>query len=151
MLNNIIDLVRQNAGDAIVNNPAIPNEKNDEAVNEAGHSIIDTLKSLVAGGKVQHLVGMLAGGGANSNAPVVQQASGDLANRLQNKFGLDQIQASGIAGGLVSKVLQQLSKRTADPNDKGFDLQDIIRQLGGGQLSSLLGGGSLGDKLKGMF
>ena len=153
MLNNIIDLVRQNAGDTIVNNPAIPNEKNDEAVNEAGNSIIDTLKSFVSGGKAQDLIGMLSGGQADSSAPVVQQASGDLTNRLQNKFGLDQLQASGIAGGLVTKVLQQLGQRTADPNDNGFDLQDILKQLGGGQLSSLLGGGggSVVDKLKGMF
>jgi hypothetical protein len=32
MLENLQDLIKQHAGDAIINNPAIPNERNDEAV-----------------------------------------------------------------------------------------------------------------------
>jgi hypothetical protein len=152
MLQNIIDLVKQNANDSIVNNPAIPNEQNEEAINETGNSIMDTLRNALSGGNAQDLIGMLTGGQADRNNPVVAQASGDLTSRLQNKFGLDSGKASGIAGTLVSAVLAQLSQRTADPNDKGFDLQDIVKQLGGGQLGNLLGGsGSIMDKVKGMF
>ena len=32
MFDQIVTLVKQNAGTAIINNPAIPNERNDEAV-----------------------------------------------------------------------------------------------------------------------
>ena len=32
MLENLLDLVKQQAGEAIVNNPAIPNHQNDEAM-----------------------------------------------------------------------------------------------------------------------
>lgn len=153
MLDKIIDLVKQNANDAIINNPAIPNERNDEAINEAGGSIMDSLRNALSGGNQQDLIGMLTGGTADKNNPVLQQASGDLTSKLQNKFGIDGGQASGIAGTLISTVLAQLSRRTADPNDKGFDLQDIIGQLGGGNLGNLLGGDSGGimDKVKGMF
>jgi hypothetical protein len=50
MFENLINLVRQNAGDAVINNPAIPNEKNEEAVETASGSIISTLKNALAGG-----------------------------------------------------------------------------------------------------
>jgi F0F1-type ATP synthase delta subunit len=48
MFENLINLVRQNAGDAVINNPAIPNEKNEEAVETASGSIVSTLKNALA-------------------------------------------------------------------------------------------------------
>jgi hypothetical protein len=39
MLDQITDLVKQHAGEAIINNPAILNERNDEAINEASSFI----------------------------------------------------------------------------------------------------------------
>jgi len=48
MLENLIDLVKQNAGSAIINNPAIPNEQNDAAINAAGSSIMDGLKNMIS-------------------------------------------------------------------------------------------------------
>jgi hypothetical protein len=45
MLDELINLVKQQAGDAIVNNPAIPNDKNDLAVQEAGSSILGGLQN----------------------------------------------------------------------------------------------------------
>ena len=32
MLDNLLDLVKQHAGEAIINNPVIPTERNDEAI-----------------------------------------------------------------------------------------------------------------------
>lgn len=132
MLENIINLVKQNAGQDIINNPAIPNERNDEAVHEAGSSIMDTLKNAIAGGKAQDVIAMLSGNSGGSGA-IVQQASGDLSQRLQGKFGLNQAQSSGIAGGLVSKVLQQLGQ-------SGINIGDFMG-----------GSGGMMDKVKNMF
>lgn len=53
MFDKLIDLVRQNSGDGILNNNAIPNEKNEQAVQGAGNSIIATLQSALAGGKIK--------------------------------------------------------------------------------------------------
>ncbi|OQP64603.1 hypothetical protein [Niastella populi] len=51
MLDNLFNLVKQQAGDAIISNPAIPNQKNDEAVQAAGNSVVDTpiMKKMLAG------------------------------------------------------------------------------------------------------
>ena len=50
MFDNLLKLVQENAGDAIINNSAIPNEKNNLAVNETTASIFNTLKSQANGG-----------------------------------------------------------------------------------------------------
>ena len=55
MLDELFNLVKQNAGTAIVNNPAIPNEKNDEVINEASSSIAGGLQEMFSGGGVQDL------------------------------------------------------------------------------------------------
>jgi hypothetical protein len=80
---------------------------------------------------------------------------------LVQKFGLDQGKASQIASSLIPIVLQKLVHKTNDPNDKSFDLQDIIGNLtGGAGVGDLLknfgggnekGGSGMMDKIKGMF
>jgi len=146
MLDNLVNLVRENAGDTIINNPAIPNERNEEAVQEAGNSIFDTLKGALAGGNTSDLMNMFGTGRADNNNPLVQQASGNLVGRLAQRFGLDAQQAAAIAGSLIPMVMNKFARRTADPNDNGFDLQDILGKLGGGGNA-----GGLMDKVKGMF
>jgi len=47
MLDNLINLIRGNSNDAIVNNNAIPNEKNEQAVQTAGTSIMSTLQNAI--------------------------------------------------------------------------------------------------------
>ncbi|MGB8191559.1 MAG: hypothetical protein WCF67_06550 [Chitinophagaceae bacterium] len=135
MLDNLVDLIRQNAGESIINNPAIPNARNDEAVKETSNSILDTLKSALAGGNVGGLMDMFAKGRVDNNNPVVQQATGNLTARLGESFGMDPQQASGVAGSLVPNVLNQLAQKTADPNDNSFNIQDIFNQLSGGKTS----------------
>ncbi|HEY0678131.1 MAG TPA: DUF937 domain-containing protein [Chitinophagaceae bacterium] len=181
MIENLINLIRQNAGDAITNNPAIPNERNEEAVKETGNSILSSLQGALSGGNIKDVIGMFTNGTASDNNPVVRQASGNLMDKLKQQFGLNTDQAAGIAGTVVPNVMNQLAQKTADPNDKSFDVQDIFNQLSGGKTSGMnvqgmlskfkggldkdgdgdvdlqdlksvfSGGGSVMDKVKGMF
>ena len=80
MLENLLNLIRQNAGSVINNNPAIPNERNEEAIEATGTSIMDTLKNALSGGGLNSILGMLGKGEATATHPVVQQATGDVAN-----------------------------------------------------------------------
>ncbi len=59
MLEQLMNLVRQQAGDPIINNPAIPNEKNEEAVSDASASIMAGLKGAVANGNVDGVLDLL--------------------------------------------------------------------------------------------
>ena len=41
MFDNLLQLIKENAGESIINNPAIPNEKNDAAIQVAGEGIMN--------------------------------------------------------------------------------------------------------------
>lgn len=151
MLENLLDLIKQHAGNAIVDNPAIPNEHNDAAIAVAGNSITDTLKDMLASGNTQDVVNLFNHqGGDIANTPAAQQISGNFIQNLMNKFGLGQGAASGIAASVIPTILQKLVRKTNDPNDNSFDIQSIIAGLVGStpQTSSGAGGLDIGNILK---
>ncbi len=159
MLENIIDLVREHAGAAIVDNPAIPNEHNEAVTAEAGNSIMDGLKNMISQGQSGDLLNLFShpSGDFQSN-PAVQNISAGFIQNLIGKFGIDPAAASGVASNLIPSVLQQLVHKTNDTADNSFSLESILGHLTGGQgLQGLLGslgqGGGAGimDKLKGLF
>jgi hypothetical protein len=165
MLEQLMDLVRQNAGDAVINNPAVPNEHNDAVVAEAGHSIMGGLKDMIAQGNIQDVANLFQHNGGDITAtPAAQQLQGGFIQNLVNKFGLDRGTAGGVAGSLLPSVLRQLVHKTNDPNDNSFTIQNIVQQLGGAgvgngvDMQGLIGrftgagsGGGVLDSIKGVF
>ena len=86
MLDQLVKLVEQNAGEAIVKNQAIPNQFNNAAIHEVAGSIFNTLKGQVAQGNMQQVVSMFQGG-ANMNSlarqPVATLSIKSLVKLLQ--------------------------------------------------------------------
>jgi hypothetical protein len=132
MLDNLINLVKEQAGDAIISNPAIPNERNDEAIAETSNSIAGGLQGMLSGGGMKDLLNMF-GGQNDATSTVTQNVSGGVIDKLVNKFGINRDQASGIAGALVPNVLKNLVNKTNDPGDSSFNIQDIFNKLSNGQ------------------
>jgi hypothetical protein len=155
MLEDIINLVKQHAGSAIVENPAIPNEQNDAVTAEAGSSIVDGLKGLIASGNAQDVLSLFSHPASDMQSnPAVQQISGGFIQNLVGKFGIDPQAASGVAGSLIPQVLQSLVHKTNDTADSSFSMESIFGHLTDGQgVQGLLGGlgGGVMDKLKGLF
>ena len=134
MSENLIDLVRQNAGDAVVSNPAMPNEKNEAAGETAGGSIMATLKNALASGRLNDVLGFFKNGKQGS-PELVQEATNNYAQDLQNKLGVAPAEASKAAAALVPQTMQQLATKTADPSDSSFNIQDIFNKLSGNKTS----------------
>lgn len=164
MLDNLLDLVKQHAGDAIINNPAIPNERNDEAIETASSSIFDTLKNAASGGNVSDIMSLFNGDGSTEGNPLASSMQSGLVQNLMHKFGLDQGAAGSIASNLLPSVLNKFVSKTNDPNDSSFNLQDILSKVGGGNLdvskiirqftgggNSQQGGDGILDSIKGLF
>lgn len=142
MLEQLIKLVQQNAGDDIINNPAIPNQYNDEAVKEVGNEIFNGMEEKTKQGNAQEFVSMFKGNtaaGLNSN-PMIGSIIARIAGKFAAKFGISPQVASQIAGGLVPKIMKQFINKTNDPNDRDFDLQDILKKFtGNSNLGDLMG------------
>lgn len=143
MIENITAIVKQFAGESIINNPAIPNEHNNEAIADASNSIFDGLKNAVSGGNLGALTGLFSNADTAANSPVSQNIQSGFVENLMNKFGLDKGAAGSIAAGLIPAVMQKLVHKTNDSNDNSINMESVI--------GSLTGGGSVVDKLKGFF
>jgi hypothetical protein len=138
MIENLNNLVKQNADATIINNAAIPNERNEEAVNEASTAIEYSLKTSLSAGNVKEVANLFNGTDANVTAsPVTKQATGNFLERLQSRFGLDVNQAANIANNLIPTVLKRLVQKTADPADNSFDLQKIFNEVSSGKTNGL--------------
>ena len=148
MLDQLMNLVKQHAGDAIVDNPAIPNERNDEAINEASNSIAGGLQNMFSGGGMKDILKMFSGNQDIANNTVTNNISGGLIQNLMDKFNLDRNSASGVADKLVPNVMQNLVQKTNDPNDSSIDIQGIFNNLSGGTTSGFNVQGLL-NKFKG--
>jgi hypothetical protein len=141
MLENLLSLVKEHASEAIVNNPAIPNEHNDAAISTTAEGIMDHLKGLVTNGGMETIMGLFSGGSNAINGEVTNM-SDNIATNLMSKFGIGSEQAGGIVKMILPQVINSLISKTNDPNDNSFDVQSIIGSLmGGGEgLGGLLGG-----------
>jgi hypothetical protein len=166
MLDQLFNLVKQFAGDTVVNNPEVPNEKNNEVMAEATHTIAGGLQNILSGGGLQSILGLFGGGGASSGAssggglglmknPIVNMMVGHFMSKLMGKFGMGSGAASNIATSLIPNVLNGLISKTKDPNDNSFDINGIIRSLTGGNAPvaqpQSSGGGGGGFDLNGLL
>lgn len=147
MLENLLNLVKEQAQEAIVNNSAVPNEHNDAAIQEVANAIQSGLADHAQGGGLQSIMQMFSGqAGDLANNPAVQNIVTNAAGSLAGKFGVDPAQASSIASSLIPQIMNQFTQRTADPNNSSFDLNSVISSFTGGQSGGI--GGLISNFLK---
>ena len=147
MLEQLLNLVKDHSQDAIVNNPAIPNQQNDAAQQTILDSVMGGLQGHAQGGGMADIIGLLSGkaggsGGGLMDNPVVGGIAQNAIGDLMQKFGL----SNGAAGGIVAQVLPGLLgsmiSKTSNPNDSSMDFNSVLGGLmGGGQQQQPAQGG----------
>jgi uncharacterized protein YidB (DUF937 family) len=139
MFDQLMNLVKQYSGDAIINNPAIPNEQNEDAVSTASGSIMDTFKGMISGGGAASVLNLFNQNNSNdvTNHQVTQNVSSNLVTTLMNKFGLDSNKAGDIASSIIPMVMSKLVSKTCDVNDNSFNLQEIFGSLNGNKTGGM--------------
>jgi hypothetical protein len=138
MIENLINLIKENAGELIVNNQAIANEHNDAAISETGNSIINGLKAEFSKGNIAGLSDILKTNENLTSNPIVANIISDLGNNLVSKFNVNQTDANHISSELIPNVMNQLISKINDPNDDSFNVQSMLSNIGGGGLSGML-------------
>lgn len=150
MLENLFNLIKEQGGEAVINNPAVPNEQNDAVLADATHSVAEGLQGELAGGGLQNVLSMFGngeqgGGNGIMNNPIVSNIISSFTQKLTNNHGIAGDQAGGIASSLIPGVISSLISKTNNPSDSSFDLNGIIGSLtGGGASNGAAGGFDLG-------
>ena len=142
MLEELFNLVKGAANDSVVNNPDVPNEKNDEIVAEATNTVASGLRNIVAGGGAQNLLSLFGGNNSQQsggllNNPIVNMMIGHLSDKLMNKFNLGGTQANNVASGLIPNVISSLINKTNDPSNSTFSLDGLLHSITGGESSQI--------------
>jgi hypothetical protein len=145
MFDELLKLVSNESGEQIINNPEIPNEQNNTAIETTTNSIMDSLKGQISGGNGADVLSLLGGKSGVQGNPLVGNLTVNVTNSLMDKLGVSNPVAKQIAASLVPVVIGKLVNRTNDPNDNGFDINTIFGSLTGGKsnqfdLAGLLGG-----------
>lgn len=176
MLDMLMNLVQQHSGQAVINNPAIPNEQNDTVMQTVASSILSGLGQQAQGGGLGNLLGMVVNGGNNvQQNPVTSGVQQHVEQSLMEKLGISPQVAMSVASAVVPMVLGKLMNKAADPNDSSVDGNSILGAATGNQgvdwmgmagsamadgkldMNDLLrvvgqqGGGGLGSMLGGLF
>ena len=147
MFETIMNLVRQHAGQTVINNPAIPNDQNEGVLQTVTGSILNGLGQQAQGGGLGGLLSMVTGQGGSSSIadhPATQGVQQTVQQDLMGKLGISPQVAMSIAGALVPMVLSKLMHKANDPSDSSVDPGSLLNSLGGQ-------GGGLGGMLGGLF
>jgi len=152
MLDQLLKLVEQNAKSSIVENKAIPDQLNNAAIKEVTNQIYNGLKGQVSGGNMQQVISLFQSGIGKTPSPVMNNIMQTVCENLTSKFNITPEVAKSVASNLVPTVMNQVIRRTNDPKDIDFDLQQMLRGMSGNnqldissmltnvQKSSVLGG-----------
>lgn len=134
MIEQLFNLIKEESQNEIINNPAIPNEFNDQAVGLATESVFSGLQSHLANGGLQDVLGMFAGGqaGPSTSNALMGGMTDNFVKGMMSKFGIDSPMAQTIAASVIPMVIGKLVSRTNDPANNGFDINGIIGSLIGG-------------------
>ena len=133
MLETLMNLVQQQSGQAVINNPAIPNSQNDSVMQTVASSIMSGLGQQAQGGGLGNLLGMVVNGGNVQQSPVTQGVQSHVEQNLMEKLGISPQVAMSVAAAVVPMVLSKLMHKASDPNDPSVDGNSILGAATGQQ------------------
>lgn len=143
MLDQLLGLIQQNSQDAIVKNPEVPNEHNEDVMKTLMGSITGGLQQQAQSGNTSEISNLLSGsqgtsGNALMNNPMVSSIATNAISAIMQKFGLSQQTAGGIVSSVLPGVLGGLIGKMGNNsgNSSGLDLGGLLGGLLGGNAQS---------------
>ena len=141
MLDELMRMAQQYAPQVLENNQEVQSTQQGAIAQEASTSMFTGMQDLLRTGGPGAIKGLMEGAQSQDpNNPQMQQVSQHFENNLTQKMGISSGLAKTIGMALIPMLLSKLFNRTKDPNDSGFNIQDMLGSLMGGGAAGGLGG-----------
>lgn len=153
MIENILNLVRNEVIPA-VDKADIPQEKKQQVVDTTTSTILGGLKDQLIPGNVSEVMSLFGKGSSASSASsfgsniMTKTIQSSVASALTQKVGLSSGIAASVAAAVVPAVMSLLNNKVQDDKEPGFNIESLMKSLGGskagdndtGGLAGMLGG-----------
>lgn len=140
MLEQLMGLIQENSQEAVVKNPEVPNQHNEDVMQTLLGSIMGGMQQEAQSGNVGGLMGLLSGKSVNPSQssslmgnPIVAGIAGKAIHSIMEKFGLSNSAAGGIVASVLPGVIGSLINKTRNSSDGSIDFNSILGNLMGGQ------------------
>jgi hypothetical protein len=133
MFEKLFQIVKNNAGTAVIDNPAIPVKYHEAVINDASSSVIEVLKGQMETGRIKDLVKYFQFPGIYNNS-IVSSMVNKFANKLNNFYGIEPASALVVANALIPPVMEELVMQSKNEKNKEFSLGNLLSKLNGNQV-----------------
>lgn len=138
MLDQLTALVKQFGENSVVKNSSVPNEHNENVLQDTTTSIFEGLKNSVSSGNLSDLGALLQGNNAIASSPIVKNIMEQLSGKMSANYGIGSSESNVVASELVPKVLESLIGKAKNPNDNSIQIEDIVGAISNGNASGLM-------------
>ena len=132
MLNQIVNLVKEQAMSQFINQTDVPNEQAEVAAQAAGASIFETITSQISSGNIAGITNLLTGGNSQINVsnPIIQNVMNTLARKLMGN-GISQDTAQSASSSVIPNLMEQVIGKFTSPakKDAAFDTESLISSV----------------------
>ena len=142
MLDQLLGLIQENSQEAVVQNPAVPNEQNDDVMQTLLGSVTGGLQEHAQSGNVPEIMGLLSGksgttGGGLMHNPIVASIATNAIGAIMRKFGMSQSTAGGIVSSVLPGVIGGMISKINNSGDSSMDFNSVLGGLFGGNSSNV--------------
>ncbi len=145
MLDNILNIVKEQASNLISGDKNIPENKKQVAVDTTAQTVVNELKNQLSSGNISQITNLFGGGSSTGGNSVINSIQSAVSSALTSKAGLNSSTSTSIASTIVPAVMSLLNKKSNDSNDS-FSIESLVQSFTGDAGSSNSGGilGKLG-------
>lgn len=130
MFEKLFLLVKNNAQEAILNNPAIAEKDREAVMNDASSSVIEAIKGQLDSGKLKDLIKYFQIAGVYDN-PLVTTATNRFAIKLDKYYHISSADARRIAAEVIPPVMHELIRESKSEQNKEFALITLLSKISG--------------------
>ncbi|MBU1820456.1 MAG: hypothetical protein KKG00_02940 [Bacteroidetes bacterium] len=138
MLDQLLGLIQDHSLEAVVKNPAVPDQHNNDVMQTMMGSIMGGLQQEAQSGNMSGLIGLLSGQSVKGesagvmNNPIVSNIATNAVRGIMEKFGISGTAANGIVASVLPMVMSSLIGKISNPNDNSIDFNELLGGLMGG-------------------